>query len=345
MSQVRLGKTEIVVNKNGFGALPIQRISFEAAEDLILTALENGVTYFDTARAYTDSEEKLAYAFRKNNVPRESIYIASKTMATDAEGFWADLHKSLELLETDYIDVYQLHNPAFCPRPGGADGLYDACLEAKEQGLIRHIAITNHQIAIAEEIVESGLYELLQFPFNYLSSDRDIALAAKCKEADMGFVAMKGMSGGLINKADVAYAFINEYDNVLPIWGVQHMWELKEFLECGKNEPVYDEAMAAFVAEERKQLAGDFCRGCGYCMPCPVDIRINDCARMSLLIRRAPTEVYMNDFFQGEMQKIKDCLHCGQCSSKCPYQLDTPALLEKNLEDYEKALAARDESK
>ncbi|MDD5823345.1 MAG: aldo/keto reductase [Firmicutes bacterium] len=341
MTTVKLGSTGIVTNKNGFGALPIQRISFDAAAELINEAYLNGITYFDTARAYSDSEEKLAYAFKKYNIPRDKIYIASKTMATDAAGLWKDLETSLKNLETDYIDVYQLHNPAFCPVPGGEDGLYDACLEAKEKGLIRHIAITNHRMAVAEEAVESGLYELLQYPFNYLITEREIKLAARCKELNIGFVAMKGMSGGLITRAEVSYAFIDQYDNVLPIWGVQRMTELQQFLDCGKNPPVYDEEMQTYVAKEREELCGDFCRACGYCMPCPVGIQINDCARMSLLVRRAPHSVYLNESFQEKMQQIKECLHCGQCSSRCPYGLDTPALLEKNLADYEAVLKDR----
>lgn len=339
MSQVKLGSTGIVTDKNGFGALPIQRISFDAAEELIMHAYNSGMTYFDTARAYSDSEEKLGYTFSRNQVPREKIFIATKTMATTAEELWKDLNKSLEMLQTDYIDVYQLHNPAFCPVPGGEDGLYDACLEAKAKGLIRHIGITNHRMAVAEEAIESGLYELLQYPFNYLVTEREIRLAERCGELNIGFVAMKGLSGGLIHRADVAYAYINQFENVLPIWGVQLMSQLDEFLECGRKAPAYDDEMQAYVAEERKILCGDFCRACGYCMPCPAGILINDCARISLLVRRAPHSVYLSEHYQKEMAKVRDCLHCGQCSSRCPYGLDTPALLEKNLEDYEKVLA------
>lgn len=339
MSQVRLGSTGIVVDKNGFGALPIQRISFEEAGKLLVKAYDNGIRYFDTARMYSDSEAKMGEAFEKAGIRRVDIYIATKTMAKDAKGFWADLETSLEALKTDYIDVYQFHNPAFCPRPGGEDGLYDAALEAKEKGLIRHIGITNHRMAVAEEAIESGLYETLQFPFSYLADEREIRLSRMCKEHDMGFIAMKGMSGGLITRADVAYAFMELYDNVLPIWGVQREKELDDFLECAANPPAYDDEMKAFVESERKELTGDFCRGCGYCMPCPAGIFIQDCARMSLMIRRAPVSVYMDEAHQAQMQQIKNCLHCNQCADRCPYGLDTPSLLQKNLEDYEAALA------
>ena len=333
MTQVRLGKTEILTNKNGFGALPIQRIPYEEARALVYEAFDNGVTFYDTARFYTDSEEKLGRAFAERGI-RDKVYIASKTMCSTAEEFWSQLSQSLSALQTDYLDLYQFHNPSFCPKPGDGTGLYEAMSEAKEQGKVRHIGISNHRLAVANEAVDSGLYEALQFPFCYLASEQDAALVEKCLQADMGFIAMKAMSGGLITRADAAYAFCAQYDNVLPIWGVQRMEELREFIACEKNPPAMDQEMQDFIQGEREQLSGDFCRGCGYCMPCPVGIKINDCARMSLMIRRAPTSVYMDKAHQADMEQIEECLHCGQCSDKCPYGLDTPALLAKNLADY-----------
>lgn len=333
MTQVRLGKTEIITNKNGFGALPIQRISYEEADALIMKAYEAGITFFDTARFYTDSESKLGKSLSERGL-REKVFIASKTMCSSTEEFWSQLETTLTNLQTDYLDLYQFHNPAFCPKPGDGTGLYEAMLEAKAQGKIRHIGITNHRLAVAHEAIESGLYETLQFPFSYLANADEIQLVEKCKEADMGFIAMKAMGGGLITRADASYAFCAQYDNVLPIWGVQRQKELQQFLDCEKNPPRMDAAMEAFIAGERKELAGEFCRGCGYCMPCPAGIKINDCARMSLMIRRAPTDIYMDEAHQRDMEKITECLHCGQCKDRCPYGLDTPALLEKNLKDY-----------
>ena len=338
MTKVRLGKTEIITNKNGFGALPIQRIPYEEAEALIYEAYDNGMTLYDTARFYTDSEEKLGRAIAKRGI-RDKVYIASKTMCNTTEEFWSQLAQSLSDLQTDYLDLYQFHNPAFCPKPGDGTGLYEAMLEAKAQGKVRHIGITNHRLAVAHEAIDSGLYETLQFPFCYLASEQDAALVEKCKQADMGFIAMKAMSGGLITRADAAYAFCAQYDHVLPIWGVQKMEELQEFIACEKNPPAMDDEMRGFILKEREELSGEFCRGCGYCMPCPVGIKINDCARMSLMIRRAPTSVYMDEAHQADMELIDECLHCGQCREKCPYGLDTPALLEKNLADYREQVA------
>ena len=330
MQTVRLGKTNITVNKNGFGALPIQRVSKEEAARLLRKAYEGGINYFDTARFYTDSEEKIGLALSD---VRENIIISTKTMRTTAEGFWRDLEESLALLKTDYIDIYQFHNPSFCPKPGDGTGLYEAMLEAKRLGKIRHIGITNHRLAVAEEAVRSGLYETLQFPFSYLASEKEEALVRLCEQMDVGFICMKALAGGLITRSDAAYAFLADYP-VAPIWGVQRESELGEFLEYNSTPPVMTDEIREFIEQERKELAGDFCRGCGYCMPCPMGIEINNCARMSLMIRRAPVAAQLSEASQAKMKKIEDCINCGKCKSMCPYGLDTPALLKKNYEDY-----------
>ena len=336
MEQVTLGRTEITVNKNGFGALPIQRVCTEDAVKLARKAYDAGITFFDTARFYTDSEEKLGEAFYGM---REKVYLATKTAASSAEEFWEQLTTSLSNLRTDYIDLYQFHNPSFCPKPGDGTGLYEAMLEAKQQGKIRHIGITNHRLAVAEEAIASGLYETLQFPFCYLATERDIALVEKCRAANMGFIAMKALSGGLITNSQAAYAFEAQYDNVLPIWGIQRESELDEFISYIERPPVMTEDIRTLIEHDREMLSGEFCRGCGYCMPCPAGIEINNCARMSLLLRRSPSELQLTAQVQEKMKKIENCLHCDQCKSKCPYGLDTPALLQKNYEDYKRVLA------
>lgn len=336
---VKLGNTGIVANKNGFGALPIQRISEKEAIDLIHMALDGGVNFFDTARAYSDSEEKLGKALA--GVDRGRYYIATKTAAKTGDKVLEDLDTSLKLLKTDYIDIYQLHCAPKCFRPGEEDGVYDAVLKAKEQGKIRHISITAHLLNVAEEAVASGLYDTLQYPFAYISTPREIELVRKCAEVQMGFLGMKGLAGGLLTNARLCYWFAAQHENVLPLWGVQRASELEEFLSFQKNPPVMDDEMKAVYDRDLKELSGEFCRGCGYCMPCPKGIQINNCARTTQLLRRSPSANWLSGEWQAEMAKIKECLHCGQCASKCPYGLDTPALLEKNLEDYENVVAGR----
>ncbi len=339
MHKITLGKTGIETPQNAFGALPIQRVDMETAVKLLRKAYEGGMTYFDTARAYSDSEEKLGEAF---SGMRDKVFIATKTMADKPEKLWEDLNTSLEKLRTDYIDVYQLHCVPQCYRPGDGTGMYEALLEAKDKGLIRHIGITAHKIGVAEEIVKSGLYETLQFPFSYLSSERDIALVKSCEEAGMGFVAMKGLSGGLLTNSAACMAFMSEYP-VLPIWGIQRESELDEWLGFFEKDISLDDELKAVIEKDRSELSGEFCRGCGYCSPCVVGITIFQCARMSQMIRRAPSKNWLSEHWVNEMMKIEDCINCGACRSRCPYGLDTPELLRKNLADYKNILAGRTE--
>lgn len=335
MRMVTLGSTGITVNKNGFGALPIQRVSFDDAAKILRHAYDNGVKFFDTARFYTDSEEKIGYALAD---VRADIYIATKSMAQTGEAFLAELDTSLKNMKTDYVDLMQFHNPAFCPVPGHESGLYEAMLKAKEQGKVRHIGITNHRLAVAKEAITSGLYEVLQFPFSYISGAQETELVEMCKEQNMGFLCMKGMAGGLIKSGKAAYAFLAQpqFPHVLPIWGVQKMEELEEFLACNTDEfeQQLTPELQTIIEDDRKELSGDFCRSCGYCMPCPMEISIKDCARMSLMLRRAPIKEYTTPKWQEEMKKITNCIECGQCKSRCPYGLDVPRLLKENYEDF-----------
>lgn len=335
MVNVRLGSTGITVNKNGFGALPIQRVSMDEAIRLLHRAFDGGIRFYDTARLYTDSEEKLGQAFPDR---RSRIFLASKTGAVTAEGFWKDLETTLKNLKTDYLDIYQFHNPAFCPKPGDENGLYDAALEARKKGMILHIGITNHRLNVAQEAIDSGLYETLQFPFCYLSGEPELKLLEGCKKQDMGFLSMKALSGGLITNAAAAFAFQAQFPETLPLWGIQREEELEQFLSFVNNPPSMNEELSAVIEKDRKELLGEFCRGCGYCMPCPAGIEINNCARMSLLLRRAPSAGYLTPQWQEKMQKIEECKHCDSCKKKCPYGLDTPKLLKKNYEDYKEIL-------
>lgn len=338
MKTVVLGTTGITSPQNAFGALPVQRDDFDTAIKILRRAYEGGMTFFDTARAYSDSEEKMGLALAD---VRSKINIATKTMAKTPDEMKAQLETSLKNLKTDYVDIYQFHCVEQCYKPGDGTGMYETMEDFKRQGMIKHISVTAHKIGVAEECVKSGLYETLQFPFSYLSSQREIDLVNLCKEKNVGFIAMKGLAGGLITNAKAAYTFMTQYDNVLPIWGVQRMNELEEWLAFMQDSPVFDDEMRRFIEEDKKQFGTDFCRGCGYCMPCPQGILINNSARMSQMIRRAPTTNWTNDFWQDAMAKIPNCTGCGACKKKCPYGLDIPTLLKKNYEDYQNILSGK----
>ena len=324
MDMIKLGRTGLMVSASSFGALPVQRVSMDEAKKLLRMAYDGGINYFDTANAYSDSEEKIGEALSD---VRHNIIISTKSGASDKATLLGHIELSLRRMKTDYIDILQLHNPAELPDPEDPDSLYGGLLEAQKKGWIRFIGITNHRNQVAWDAVLSGKYDTLQFPFSSISDEKDIALAELARDHDMGFIAMKGLAGGLITNARTTFAFMKQHPWVVPIWGIQRESELKEFLELEKNPPVYDEEMKQLIARDRAELAGNFCHGCGYCQPCPVGIPIQNAARMSLLLRRSPYQTWLTDEMNAEMMKIENCLHCGACASRCPYGLDTPRLL------------------
>ena len=339
MEKIRLGRTGLLVTKTAFGALPIQRISKADAVKLVRRACEAGINYFDTANMYTDSEEKLGEALHD---VRQNVVISTKSGGGDKKTVQAHIEQSLRSLRTDYIDLFQFHNPAVLPDIHDPDGPFAAALEAKQKGYIRHIGITNHRLKVAHEAIESGNFETLQFPFCYLATEKDLELVELCREHDMGFIAMKGMAGGLIRDGLTASAWMQTQEGVVPIWGVQRECELDQFLQCIREGAELTDERRARIEQDRKELRGGFCRGCGYCVPtCPAHIEINNCARMSLLLRRSPSELQLTEAVQAKMKKIEDCIHCGQCSAHCPYGLDTPTLLEENYKDYKEVLAGK----
>ncbi len=327
MQTIVLGSTGIRATRSGFGALPIQRLSKAEAARLLRLAYEGGINFFDTANAYTDSEEKIGLALSD---VRKDIFIATKTGSSTPDQFWRHLELSLTRMKTDYIDIYQFHNPSAMP----SDEMLSCMVKAKAQGMIRHIGVTAHRQDTALAEIGSGAFETLQFPLSALSSEKDLDLVRLCKEKNMGVIGMKGLAGGLLTSAAPTMAYLRRFDNLVPIWGFQRECEIREVLELEKDPPILDEAMMARIEKDRKELAGDFCRGCGYCLPCPQGIPINNAARMPQLLRRSPYAPYLTDEWAAQMERITTCINCRACASRCPYELDTPKLLRAALEDY-----------
>ena len=325
-------KTGLTPTRMGFGCLPIQRLTAPEAARLVRMAYDAGVRFFDTARAYTDSEAKVALALKE---VRRDVILATKTTADTAEKFERDLETSLRTLQTDYIDIYQFHNPSFVPMPGSADGLYDAMAKAKAAGKVRFIGITQHSGERGMQAVRSGLYDTLQYPFNHLATEEDVALVRACGEAGMGIIAMKALSGGLVTDASIPFAYLRQFPPVVPIWGFQREAELRQVLDFETTPPALDDAMRAKIESDRAQLAGSFCRGCGYCLPCPAGIPINNANRMTQLLTRSPAQGWLTPDFRQEMLRVNDCVRCGACESRCPYHLKPYETLKGHLDFYE----------
>jgi len=334
MRKIVLGKTNLQVTKTAFGALPIQRRAIEDAVEVLSMAKDAGINFFDTARAYTDSEKKVGIAFKNC---REDVIIATKTHITNLDDVKRNLETSLEMLQTDYIDIYQFHNAKDVPMIDSL--MYQFMVDMKNQGVIKHIGVSAHSYDSAVKAVESGLYETLQYPIFCLSDEKDLGLIQKCSDNNVGIIAMKGMGGGLIDNPKVAFSFFEKYDNISTIWGIQSKEELNDFVELEKNPPVMDGVFKKEIKKYKEELGGNFCRSCGYCLSaCPAEIKISNCARMSQLLKRAVWQDFVSDTWQENMKKIEECIECRKCIEKCPYSLDIPNLLKKNLKEYNEFL-------
>ncbi|MGI6004548.1 MAG: aldo/keto reductase [Christensenellales bacterium] len=336
LEKVKLGKTHLEVTRLSFGCLPLQRTKMDEATRILRRAYDEGVNFYDTARGYTDSEEKIGSALRH---VRQNIVIATKTPAKTYDAAMEHIETSLKMLQTDYIDLLQLHNPEDVDHFDDPDSAYQALLRAKEQGKILHIGITNHHYDRGMRAIDSELFETIQFPFSMLSSRQELDLARHAAETGMGFIAMKGLCGGLFDDVTAPFAFMRQHRHVVPIWGIQRMSELEDFLRLSKDPPAFDDKMQAQIAVMQKELGDSFCRGCGYCLPCPAEIPLPTAMRMSLMLGRATEALYLREQFVSGMQNIKNCIHCNACKERCPYGLDIPGHLPWELENYNQFLS------
>lgn len=332
METTILGRTGLVVTRTAFGVLPLQRTPKEEAVRILRRAHDAGISFYDTARTYTDSEEKIGLALSDC---RDSIVIATKNGATTRAELLARLEASLRSLRTDHVDIVQLHNPGELPDPADPESSYAGLLEARRKGLARFIGLTSHSLDRTVAAADSGLYDTVQYPLCSISSPEDLAIIERCRAQNVGLIAMKPMCGGLLRNARSAFAFLRQFENVVPIWGIQRMSELEEFLELDADPPELDAEMLAAIEADRCELGGEFCRACGYCLPCTAQIPIHMAARMSLLLHRMPYRQFLSEEWREKMHRIEDCADCGHCREHCPYGLDVPVLLGRMLSEYE----------
>jgi aryl-alcohol dehydrogenase-like predicted oxidoreductase len=332
LAKVRLGKTNLMVTRLAMGCLPIQRRNMPDAVKLLHAAYEAGVNFYDTAHVYTDSEAKIGEAFAGGR--REKVIISSKTMSADYEKTARQIDESLRRLKTDYVDIYQWHNPDNIDGFLEARGPYQAMLDARRAGKIRFVGITNHNLGRAHEAIDSGAFDTMQYPLSVLSSPEEIAMAQKCAEHDMGVIAMKAMCGGLLEDGRLPFAFLRQYPHIVPIWGIQRLEELEQFIGLENNPVPFTEAMRA-EAEKIRQTHGDgFCRGCGYCLPCPADIVIPLFMRISFMVNRSGIGSQFHAERLKEAARIDDCLNCRACAARCPYKLNVPEQLKKQQAEF-----------
>ena len=331
MKPVRLGKTELLVSEVGFGGIPIIPINFDKGILVIRHCFEQGITFFDTANMYGDSEKKIGHALES---VRNNVVLATKTLKRDSEGAAKHIMYSLKNLKTDYIDLYQFHNIGSEEEldeilaPGGA---YEAIDRARNEGKINFIGFSSHDIETAIKACRTGLFSTIQFPFNFIEHDPADELFKFARGLDMGIIAMKPLGGGLLERADLCFRFLQQYPYVVPIPGISSQKEANEIVDLYISPKPLSEADHKQIERLRSELGTKFCHRCGYCMPCEQEVDIPGVMNFrSLVARRLSISVVINMVKKG-MESVENCNECGECLKRCPYRLPIPGLLKENV--------------
>ncbi len=341
MKYVKLGNTDLAVSEFGFGCIPIIRLVKEDSITVLRYALERGITFFDTANAYRDSEEKIGKAFTGM---RDRVVLASKTLKRDGAGAMEQLENSLRMMKTDYLDLYQLHQVAQeedwrkVTAPGGA---LEAVMKAKEAGKVRHVGVTSHSLPMAIKMVKSGLFETIQFPFNFIEEGAKDELFGAAMESGIGFIGMKPFGGGMIDNAEIAFKYLRNYPLVIPIPGFESCRQVDQVLSIYSHDNVISAQDQEMMESYRSELGKIFCRRCEYCQPCPQGVVITPAMGYPIFVKRMSAPVAV-EFCRKAMESVPNCTECGDCIKRCPYELKIPDIIKANYALYEEQLKEKE---
>lgn len=334
MEYTTLGKTGLSVSRMGFGSIPIQKVDASVTHALMERLAQRGVNYIDTARGYTVSEQFLGEALEGGL--REKFVIATKSMSRTKEDMARDIDISLKNLRTDYIDLYQIHNPSMAEleqvlAPGGA---LEALMEAKAAGKIRHLGLTAHMAAVFERALELDWVETVMFPYNIVETQGE-ELMAKCREKNVGFICMKPMAGGALEDARLALRFIRQNENVsVVIPGMYDIREIDENLAAVEDTSALTEEELLKIQTIRRELGTQFCRRCNYCQPCTAGISISGIFVLEGYLQRYGLGDWAQKRYDALNKKAGDCVGCGACEKRCPYQLPIRQMLARCKQEF-----------
>ena len=334
MNYIPLGKTGLMVSELGFGGIPIIRIDEEAAVLVLRRAYESGITFYDTANAYRDSEKKIGRALGD---VRDKVILATKTIRRDASGAVEQLDNSLRMMKTDYIDIYQLHQIAqekdweIVTGPGGA---LEAVAKAKEQGKIRYMGVTSHNLAMAIKLVKTGLFSTIQFPFNFIEDAAKDELHTVARERGMGILAMKPFAGGMIDNARIAFKFLRQHADVIALPGFDSPERVDEVVSFYEQPNTVTREDLKLMDAYRLNLGKQFCRRCEYCQPCPQGVMITAAMGYKVIAARMSPKVAI-EFSKIPMESVILCTECRECVDRCPYELPIPDMLKVHYDLYE----------
>jgi predicted aldo/keto reductase-like oxidoreductase len=344
MKTTRLGKTDLTVSRVGIGGIPIQRPPIDEAIKVVQRALDLGINFVETSIVYGDSEERIGKAIAGR---RDKVVLSTKTPKPDKTGASQDLEISLQHLQTDYIDLWQFHNvsnPEKYERVFGSDGAMEVAKEALKSGKIRHIGMSSHNMELALKAVASGLIEAIQYPFNFATPEAADRLVQLAKEYDVGFIAMKPFAGGNIRDAPLALKYLLQFDNVVPLAGVEAVEEVNEIVQITSGSWELTPNDMTRIEEIRSELGSRYCRQCQYCMPCPQGVVIWQLLYLRTLFNLWPAEEIFPRW-EPFVKSAEKCVKCGECEEKCPFHLPIREMMDENVAFYEDQLKKRRNAK
>ena len=335
MEKIRLGRTNMMVSRLGFGGIPIQRLTEDEAIAVVKRCLDLGINFIDTAHAYTTSETRIGKAIAGR---REGLILSTKSSARNSKEIAEHLQKSLKQLGVESIDLYQFHSVSDFETldtildPNGPMAVLE---EAKNAGKIRHIGITSHQIDIAKKAVASDRFETIMFPLNFVTFEAVDEILPLAREHDVGFIAMKPMSGGMITNARIAFKYLFQLPDVVPIPGIQRVQEIEEIVQILEGPRIITEAEQEEMLRLRQKLGTKFCHRCDYCQPCKQGIPIPIVMAYPGLTVTEPPEALFEGFFTEAMEKAANCSQCGECEERCPFDLPIREMVAAHSKAYQ----------
>lgn len=334
MDKVRLGRTNLMVSQLGFGGIPIQRLSTDDAVAVVRASLDAGITFLDTAHGYGTSEERIGLAIQGR---REGLVIATKAPAAEPALFRQQVETSFRRLQVEHIDLLQFHGVssfdkyAAIVQPGGP---YDIACALRDAGRVGHIGVTSHNLSVALQMVRDDRFETLMFPFNFITREPLDELIPLCRQHDVGFIAMKPVGGGLLWDIDTAFRWLRQVPDVVPLVGMQSLAEVAQNVGLMEGPAVLTAEDEALIAQRTRELGTRFCRACDYCQPCPQGIAISSVLRIQSFFRRMPAERFYDAETEQNIATAETCKSCGDCESRCPFELPIREMLRENTAWY-----------
>jgi predicted aldo/keto reductase-like oxidoreductase len=333
-----LGKTGIEVSEVGFGGIPIIRLSLEEAIRVLRRAFDRGINLYDTANMYYDSEEKIGLAFEGL---RHQVVLATKTIKRDSQGAEAHIEQSLRSLRTDYLDLFQFHQVSQEPdyqTLTGPKGAFEAVLRAREAGKIRHIGVSSHSLEMSLKLIQTGLFSTIQFPFNFLEDGAREELHPLARRLGVGVLAMKPFAGGMLENGELCFKFLRQWPDVIPLAGFDAVEGVDQIADLYEADNVVSPEELAAMERYRTEIGQRFCRRCEYCQPCPQGVMVNAAMIYPVIAHRMSPAKAAN-FSTKAMESVRNCVECGECVERCPYDLPIPEMIREHLAMYEEHLA------